>query len=175
MLPGGPTQDEVMAVSLIKLSLQPEDNFLDIGCGTGKVGIKVSPFVKDVIGIDKREEAITCALDAAKKAGVKNIKFVMADAIQYLKNSGPVDSAFVGGTQGLPEILSMLVKKNVRSLVINVVKLNSLSTAVNELQKSGFFHEVIQVNISRSYPIGDGIMFKPINPVFIIVGGRPQC
>ncbi|HJK18510.1 MAG TPA: class I SAM-dependent methyltransferase, partial [Methanocorpusculum sp.] len=36
-LPGGPTQPEVMAVSLEKLGVQPGDTVADIGCGTGTV------------------------------------------------------------------------------------------------------------------------------------------
>ena len=36
-LPGGPTQPEVMAVSLEKLGVQTGDTVADIGCGTGTV------------------------------------------------------------------------------------------------------------------------------------------
>ncbi len=36
-LPGGPTQPEVMTVSLAKHAIQPGDTVVDIGCGTGTV------------------------------------------------------------------------------------------------------------------------------------------
>ena len=35
-LAGGPTQDEVMAVSLFKLGLTGKETVLEIGCGTGQ-------------------------------------------------------------------------------------------------------------------------------------------
>jgi cobalt-precorrin-6B (C15)-methyltransferase len=44
-LPGGPTKDEVMAVSLAKLALRPDDIFADIGCGTGRIAVAAAPSV----------------------------------------------------------------------------------------------------------------------------------
>ena len=41
-LPGGPTQDEIMAVSLFKLGLLSTDTVLEIGCGTGKVSVAMA-------------------------------------------------------------------------------------------------------------------------------------
>jgi cobalt-precorrin-6B (C15)-methyltransferase len=41
-LKGGPTQDEVMAVSLAKLGIRPGDRVVDVGCGTGKVAVAIS-------------------------------------------------------------------------------------------------------------------------------------
>jgi len=41
-LRAGPTQDEVMAVSLAKLGIRPGDRVADVGCGTGKGSIAAS-------------------------------------------------------------------------------------------------------------------------------------
>jgi cobalt-precorrin-6B (C15)-methyltransferase len=57
-LPGGPTQDEIMAVSLLKLGLCPTDTVLEIGCGTGKVSVAMAKRVKKVYALDRRPEAI---------------------------------------------------------------------------------------------------------------------
>ena len=42
-LAGGPTQDEILAVSLFKLDLRNTDTVLEIGCGTGKVSVAAAP------------------------------------------------------------------------------------------------------------------------------------
>jgi cobalt-precorrin-6B (C15)-methyltransferase len=38
------------------------------------------------------------------------------------------------------------------------------------MQDLGIFNEAVHVQISKSYELAGGIAFKPINPVYIIVG-----
>ena len=65
---GGPTQDEVMAISLFKMGLRSEDTLLDLGCGTGKVSIAAAGLVQKVYAVDRRPEAISYAKNAARAA-----------------------------------------------------------------------------------------------------------
>jgi precorrin-6B methylase 2 len=58
-LAGGPTQDEIMAVSLFKLGLRNTDTVLEIGCGTGKISVAAAQQAQKIFSIDKRPEAIT--------------------------------------------------------------------------------------------------------------------
>ena len=53
-LAGGPTQGEIMAVSLFKLGLCPADTVLEIGCGTGKVSVALAKLVTQVYALDRR-------------------------------------------------------------------------------------------------------------------------
>jgi len=53
-LKGGPTQDEVMAVSLGKLCLKKGNFIVDVGCGTGKVSMHAAEVAERVLGIDHR-------------------------------------------------------------------------------------------------------------------------
>ena len=69
-LPGGPTQDEIMAVSLFKLGLRDTDTVLEIGCGTGKVSVAMAKQAKKVYALDRRPEALPVAAETARKAGV---------------------------------------------------------------------------------------------------------
>jgi cobalt-precorrin-6B (C15)-methyltransferase len=69
----------------------------------------------------------------------------------------------------------MLAKKVKRTIVINAVLLSTLSEAVASMKELGIFHEVVQVQVSRSYDIAGSIMFKPIDPVYIIVGKVGLC
>jgi len=85
------------------------------------------------------------------------------------------DCAFVGGTKNLLVILPLLAKKVRRTIVINAVLLSTVCDAVSALQELGLFVEVVQVQVSRSHPIAGSIMFKPIDPVFIIVARGTAC
>ena len=174
-LAGGPTQDEIMAVSLFKLGLLKTDTVLEIGCGTGKVSIAMAKAVKKVYSLDKRSEAVSLATETARNGGVHNIEFFCRDAVDFLKNDQVYDCAFLGGTRHLAEILPVLVKKVKRTIVINAVMVSTLERAVTVLKELGLFTEVVQVQVSRSHDIAESIMFKPIDPVYIIVARGAVC
>jgi cobalt-precorrin-6B (C15)-methyltransferase len=174
-LAGGPTQDEIMAVSLFKLGLRSTDTVLEIGCGTGKVTIAVSLQAAKIFSLDKRPEAIKIAKESAQKTSVHNIEFFCTDAGVFLESDRIYDCAFVGGTQQLTQILPVLIKKVRRTIVINAVLLSTLSEAVTTLQHLGVFSEVVQIQVARSHEIAESIMFKPIDPVYVIVGKGTAC
>jgi cobalt-precorrin-6B (C15)-methyltransferase len=174
-LAGGPTQDEVMAVSLFKLGLIRTDTVLEIGCGTGKVSVAMAKTVKKVYSLDKRPDAISLATETARNAGVHNIEFFCTDAVGFLKGDKVFDCAFLGGTQNLAAILPVLAKKVKRTIVINAVLVDTLEQAVTALKGLGIFTGVVQVQVSRSHDIAGSIMFKPIDPVYIIVARGTAC
>ncbi len=174
-LAGGPTQDEIMAVSLFKLGLRNTDTVLEIGCGTGKISIAAAQQAKKIISIDKRPEAIKIARESAQITTIRNIEFLCTDAVEFLESDRVFDCAFVGGTQQLAGILPVLAKKVRRTIVINAVLLSTLAQAVETLQKLGIFYEVVQVQVARSHEIAGSIMFKPIDPVYVIVGKGTAC
>jgi len=175
ILAGGPTQDEIMAVSLFKLGLRSTDTVLEIGCGTGKVSIAAAQQATKIFSIDKRPEAIKIARESAQKTSIHNIEFFYTDAGVFLESDRIFDCAFVGGTQHLAQILPVLAKKVRRTIVINAVLLNTLAQAVATMQELGIFCEVVQVQVARSYEIAGSIMFRPIDPVYVIVGKGTAC
>jgi cobalt-precorrin-6B (C15)-methyltransferase len=174
-LAGGQTQDEIMAVSLFKLGLRSTDTMLEIGCGTGKVSIAAALRVKNVVSIDKRPEAIKTARESVEKTALHNIEFFCTDAAAFLASDHTFDCAFVGGTQQLAQILPILAKKVRRTIVVNAVLLSTLSQAVTTMQQLGILCEVVQVQVARSHEIAGSIMFKPIDPVYVIVGKGTAC
>jgi cobalt-precorrin-6B (C15)-methyltransferase len=174
-LAGGQTQDEIMAVSLFKLGLRSTDTLLEIGCGTGKVSLAAAQRVKIVLSIDIRPEAIKTARQAAEKTTLHNIEFFCTDAAAFLASDRTFDCAFIGGTQQLAQILPILAKKVRRTIVVNAVLLSTLSQAVTTMQELGILCEVIQVQVARSHEIAGSFMFKPIDPVYVIVGKGTAC
>jgi cobalt-precorrin-6B (C15)-methyltransferase len=172
-LPGGPTKEEIMAVSLAKLSLRRDDVFVDIGCGTGAVSVQAAPQVMQVYAVDLREEAVSCTRDAAREHGIANIDVRLGHGADLLEKLPRADALFIGGSRDLGKILSLAADKRVRSIVVNAVLLRTLHDAVTTMQELGIFTEVVQVMIARSYPLASGLMFRPLDPVWIIVGGSP--
>ncbi len=164
-----------MAISLMKLGLRRGDVFADIGCGTGKVALAASSIASRVHAIDVREEAIEHARSSIEEAGVSNIVLHHQNAVDFLADSEDLDCAFVGGSKDLEEVLNLLAEKVRRRVVVNAVMLSTLNRAVECMQRLEKFKEAVQVQVSLYSPIGDGMMFKPIDPVFIVVGEVNQC
>ncbi|MGB7787231.1 methyltransferase domain-containing protein [Methanoregula sp.] len=174
-LPGGPTQDEILAISLHKLGLKSTDTVLEVGCGTGKVSVAIAHAVKRVVSIDLRPDAVSYATETAKADGVRNIEFFCMDAAEYIRTGEVFDCAFVGGSKHLPVMLPQLAEHVRRTIVINAVLVGTLADAVAGLKRLGLFTEVVQVQVSRSHDIAGSVMFKPIDPVWIIVGRGSAC
>jgi cobalt-precorrin-6B (C15)-methyltransferase len=175
-LPGGPTKDEIMAVALFKLGLRHGDLMADIGCGTGRVSIAAARMGANVVAIDRRAEAIRFAKKDAKQEGLDRIKFFRAEAADFLcRDERVFDCAFVGGSHGLAEFLPVLAGRVRRRVVVNAVLLSTLQTAVATMQKTGIFEEVVQVQVALSHPIAGSLMFRPIDPVWVIVGKGAAC
>jgi cobalt-precorrin-6B (C15)-methyltransferase len=172
---GGPTQDEVMAISLFKMGLRPQDSLLDLGCGTGKVSITAAGFVQKVCAVDRRPEAIAYATGAAKTAGRTNIEFFSGEAIDFLASAPVFDCAFVGGSQQIETILPILSGKVRRVIVVNAVLVSTLAMVTATMQRLGIFREAVHVQVGRSHELGKSLMFKPIDPVYIIVGSGAAC
>lgn len=160
-----------MAVSLAKLGIRPGDRVADVGCGTGKVAIAASRLAERVYAIDQRPEAIAYARQEAAAVGVSNVEFFEGDAVEILPGIGRLDAAFVGGSRRLPEVLDLLAGKVQGRIVVNAVMIETLQSAVETMQRLGIFVEAVHLQVSRSAGIAGGMMFKPINPVYVIVGG----
>jgi cobalt-precorrin-6B (C15)-methyltransferase len=172
---GGPTKDEILAISLYKLGLSPDDIFADLGCGTGRISIEAAGKVKTVHAVDRRKEACEWIKQDAKNRGITNISIHYNENAAFLKSLNHLDTAFIGGTQSLDDVIRILAELNVRSIVINAVMLETVHIAVKNFRRYGIFKEVILAHISRSYPISSDIMLKPLDPVFIIHGGTTSC
>ena len=169
---GTPTQPEIIAVALSKLGLKQCDVFADIGCGSGSVSISASGLVRQVYAIDNRDEAICAAQDNIKECGITNIKVLKGEASQLLPGFD-VDCAFVGGSRNLETVLDVLIQKNSR-FVVSAVRVETVSKALEIMKQNNIFRELIQVQISRGHELAGGTIFRPENPVFLIVGGK-QC
>jgi cobalt-precorrin-6B (C15)-methyltransferase len=98
------------------------------------------------------------------------VQFYTGEAADFLRDCGPLQAAFVGGSRNLQEVLRRLAEKVQGRIVVNAVLLSTVKVAVDTMDSMGVFREAIQVNVARSRPLAGSIMFSPLDPVTIIVG-----
>ena len=169
---GTPTQPEIIAIALSKLNIKPTDVFVDIGCGSGSVSIAASGLAKHVFAIDNRDDAINATSENIKECRIKNIRLLKGDAIILLPDID-IDCAFIGGSKNIKDVLEILIEKKkvpVR-FVVSAVKLETVAIAMEIMKKNNCIKELLQIQISRGNELAGGTMFKPENPVFLVVGG----
>lgn len=172
---GGPTKPEIIAVSLSKLGLRDGDRFADVGCGTGSVSIEAAKIARNltIYAIDARKEALKATETNFKNFNIVNARILAGEASDILGSNDLIDSidcAFVGGTKNISSILEMLVKKKARSIVVNAVRIETVVKTIEAMKELGIFDEAVHISVSRSAPIAGETMFKPENPVYIVVG-----
>lgn len=66
-------------VGYIKKFANKNFKALDLGCGSGELTLKLSPFFKEIIGIDPFEGYIETAKKQKKEANIQNVIFQLAD------------------------------------------------------------------------------------------------
>ncbi|MEM0448222.1 MAG: precorrin-6Y C5,15-methyltransferase (decarboxylating) subunit CbiT [Methanomassiliicoccales archaeon] len=169
-LRGGPTQEEVIHVALGKLRLRPDDVFLDLGCGTGAVTLAAARSCAKVHALDMRPEAVELTRRKAEEERLSNVQVWQGEALDILPRIGRLDAAFVGGSKGLEGIIRALVSQVRRRFVIAAVKIDTLHNALSSLSSIGALEEAVHLQVNRSYPIAGGHMFKPIDPVYLVIG-----
>ena len=170
------TKEEVRALALSKLQLKGKKRMIDVGAGTGTVGIEAAISYEDleVIAIECKEAALQLTQQNIDKFGLKNIELLKGYA--PIKLEQQVDAIFIGGTGGK---LEEMIKWSYESLVAggrvvaNFIILDTFYEAMQLMEAAGFKDiEVTQVSISKLEKLGKGKYLKPENPIFIIEGTK---
>jgi 23S rRNA (uracil1939-C5)-methyltransferase len=61
------------------------DRVMDLYCGTGSIGILISPYVTEVVGVELVTDAVEAARENARANHIDNITFFEGDVKEYLK------------------------------------------------------------------------------------------
>jgi cobalt-precorrin-6B (C15)-methyltransferase len=110
-----------------------------------------------------------------KNFKVENARILAGEASELLNSedfTDFIDCAFVGGTKNIDSVLETLVKKKARSIVVNAVRLETVVRTIEAMKRLEIFDEVVHILVSRSAPIAGETMFKPENPVYIVIGKK---
>ncbi|MCS7122091.1 MAG: methyltransferase domain-containing protein [Archaeoglobaceae archaeon] len=159
------TKLEVIGVVFAKIMPRKDDTFADIGCGSGAVSEFFAPYVKKVYAVDIDEKAV---FETKKKLENYNAEVFLMDGLEFLKNYD-YSIVFFGGTKKIEDMLEVAVKK-ARKIVANAARIEVAVKIFNKMKSSGLKSEILVVNIWKSYELAGGTAFKPLNPVFVVVG-----
>jgi len=171
--PGLMTKREIRILVLGELALQPGQTVWDIGAGTGSVSIEIARLfpTSKVYAIEKTAAGTTLISHNCRRFQVENVISIHGTAPDVLHQLPAPERIFIGGSGGnLSQILdacSSLAPRGV--LVMALATLEHLNTAVGWLKAcSNWNYQLLQVQLSRSVPVGQLTRFAPLNPVTIL-------
>ena len=117
------------------LSLSPEFDVLDLGCGVGRWAFEFAPKVKSVVAIDFSEGMIRRAREKAEKLQVENISFDVGDVSQFLTDK-KFDLILISG------VLVYFDDEQLKQVVQNVAGLLKPNGVVISRETIGIHEEV---------------------------------
>lgn len=162
------TKEEIRAISIGKLQLEPNDVVVDIGCGSGGMTVEMAKRCKFVYAIDYSENAIVTTRKNLELFNIKNCKLIKGkgeEVIEFLE----FNKAFVGGTKNIYKILDILTHKNTENIVINTIVLENTAKILNYFENIDRYNvEVVNVVVSYGKKINNGHMMLSKNPINII-------
>lgn len=167
------TKQEVRAVTVAKLQLKPNSILIDVGAGTGTIGIECATYISNgkVIGIEKEEKGLETIKENIKKFNLTNYELIHGRAPEAIPNIA-YDRMFIGGSTGsMKNILEHFIKYSTvdARLVINTITLESLNDTMSLLKEYEFKDiEVVNMMVSRGKKIGPYTMMYGENPIYII-------
>jgi len=175
--PGLMTKREVRILVLGELALKPGQIIWDIGAGTGSVSIEIARLfpTSKVYAIEKTAAGTTLISQNCRRFQVENVISIHGTAPDVLHQLPAPERIFIGGSGGnLSQILdacSSLAPRGV--LVMALATLEHLNTALGWLKAcSNWNYQLLQVQLSRSVPVGQLTRFAPLNPVTILTALR---
>lgn len=134
------------------LNLTGKERVIDAYCGTGTIGLIASKKAKEVIGTEVNAEAIKDAINNAKINDIKNIRFVKADATDFMidmaENNETADAIIMdppraGSTKKFIDSLAKLSPKKVAYVSCNP---ETLARDLYDFKKHGY-------NVKRIQPV----------------------
>ena len=177
------TKREIRIQILADLELPKLGTLLDIGSGSGTIGLealRLRPKLK-LISIDKRLGSHLLVKENAKKLRVSPNKIIESDVRQFLtsdlNNSFSDSNRVVIGGCGkeikieIIEALSKFLKKG-DIVVLPIITYEVLQEVSNCLRQFNYETSINLIQTFKGLSITEGTRFEPNNPVFIIKGKK---
>jgi len=167
------TKEEVRSVLLSKLRLKKNQIVYDIGAGSGSVSVEMALVLKEgkVYALERKMKALNLIKKNVIKFNINNIEIIETEAPAGIDSLPVADRIFIGGSGGqLAEIIESAdqkLKDNGR-IVLTAVTINTLTTAVQELERLDYHLDIVNVAVTRTKNINKYKMFRALTPVYII-------
>lgn len=171
------TKREVRILVLGELALQPKQIVWDIGAGTGSVSIEIARLspTSQVYAIEKTAIGGSLIEQNCRRLQVKNVVSIHGTAPDILHHLPTPNRIFIGGSGGnLSVILDTCNAQLANSgiVVLALATLEHLNTALDWFNTYRWDYRLLQVQLSRSVPVGQLTRFTPLNPVTIVSAMR---
>lgn len=171
------TKREVRILVLGELALQPKQIVWDIGAGTGSVSIEIARLspTSQVYAIEKTAIGGSLIEQNCRRLQVKNVVSIHGTAPDILHHLPTPNRIFIGGSGGnLSAILDTCNAQLADSgiVVLALATLEHLNTALDWFNSYRWDYRLLQVQLSRSVPVGQLTRFTPLNPVTIVSAMR---
>ncbi len=166
------TKAEVRAIALSKLDLPVSGIMWDIGAGSGAVSIEAHKIHRGltVFAVEHDETRCSQIENNLARHIAFGVNLVRGHAPDVLDDLPDPDRIFLGGgikDRGLLECLAGRLRTG-GIMVVTCVLLESLNSTLSLLPAAGFYVELVEIQISRARPLGQGLGLKANNPVFLI-------
>ena len=173
------TKREIRIQLLADLELPEEGTLLDIGSGSGTIGLealRLRPQLK-LISIDKRFGSQLLVKENAKKLGVSPKQIIESDVKQFLTHDfnnlfSDSNRVVIGGCDEVTkiEIIEALSKSLQKGdiIVLPIITFEVLQKVSNCLRQLNYETSINLIQTFKGLSISDGTRFEPNNPVFII-------
>lgn len=168
------TKQMVRAAALAALAPKAEDTLWDVGAGTGSVSVELAAVASRgrVYAVECEAEACRLIEENRRKFCAWNLHLVPGRAPEALSDLPAPDGVFIGGTKGgmVAVVDTVLARNPAARLCITAIALETVTTAMQALQKHGVDPCVRQLAVSATRTAGRVHMLTAQNPIFLITG-----
>lgn len=164
------TKYPIRVLSLSMMEIEEGMSFLDIGCGTGSIGLQAAELGLHVTAIDFKEEALNDSIENFNRRNLR-ANFICGRAPEDLPDE-KFDRIFVGGTGGNIIEITEYIEDHLNYdgiCVGNFIIMDNAVAFKRELKRRGFETEVRTINSSLEDRLG---LNKADNPVTIVKAFR---
>ena len=135
-------QTEVIYQKVLQLAnLKGTETVLDAYCGIGTIGMALSGKAKSVIGVELNKDAVRDAIDNAKFNKIENVRFVQADATDYIvDNDQQLDMVIMDPPRsGSDErFIKALIDQKINKVVYVSCNPEALADEMDQFIKGGY-------------------------------------
>jgi len=172
------TKQEIRAVGLALLGIEPQHTVWDLGAGCGSVAIEASFLAREgaVYAVERDPSRLQMIRENIRRTGAHLVETVEAEMPACLALLPDPDRIFIGGGLGQGvETLSVALNRLRPGgrMVLHLVLLGSLSRVKRFLEEKGIPYAVAQIQVSRSRSLAGDERLEALNPVYVLSLTKP--